>query len=310
MTNEKKTRKKVLLTGATGFIGKYCLDELIKEGYDVIATYHAKPPAESYFKQVKCIQIDLVDNLKSLEEVLNGESIDILLHMAWDVSKGYQNSAKNFLWLEKSLELINLFIKCGGKYAVTVGSCFEYASSSRPYKEDDAISSSTLYGECKGLLYMAARQACQAKQVQYAHMRIFYPFGLGENKMRVIPYVIDELLAGRVPKCSSGVQVLDYMCAEDVARAIVKCLKSNVQGPVNIGSGEGVELRNLLTFINDKIDGDARIVFAEETPADRKVEIADISKLRETTGFVPSISRETAILRYIAQRKEIQKDNG
>lgn len=295
--------KKVLLTGASGFIGRYCLRELVREGYDVIAAYHAKAPEAVGSEQVKWVKIDLTGDLKPIEDILRETPVDALLHLAWDVERGYQSSEKNRIWLEKSLELVRLFIKCGGKRIVTVGSCFEYAASQHPLKENGRLDPDTLYGECKRSLYVTVEQLCKAKRVSYAHMRVFYTFGEGENRMRVIPYVIDELLAGRSPNCSSGVQILDYLCVEDIARALVQCLEKDVQGPVNIGSGEGVELRELLTFIENEIGGVGKIIFADAKPGDRKIDVADVSRLRETVGFVPSLSRDEAILRYIRQRK-------
>lgn len=297
--------KTVLLTGATGFIGQHCLRELMKEDYDVVATYCTTIPQEDYPKQIRWVKVDLTGDLKPIEELLSEKSIDVLLHLAWNLGKGYQNSAENTIWLEKSIELVKLFIKHGGRRAATVGSCFEYAASQHPLKEDSQSNPDTLYGKCKRSLYMASEQLCRAKQISYVHMRIFYLFGNGENEARVIPYVIDELLEGRSPSCSSGVQILDYMCVEDVARAIVQCLGSDVQGPMNIGSGEGVMLRELLTFISDKIGGNAKINFSEEKPLDRKIEVADVSQLHDVVGFVPSISRNEAILKYIEQRKKM-----
>lgn len=294
---------RVLLTGASGFIGRYCLRELVREGYDVIATYHAKAPEAGDSERVKWVKIDLTGDLKPIEDILRETPADALLHLAWDVKKDYQTSEKNRIWMEKSLELVRLFIKCGGKRVVTVGSCFEYAASRRPLKEDGRLNPNTLYGECKRSLYMTAERLCRAERISYAHMRVFYTFGKGESETRVIPYVIDELLAGRSPSCSSGVQVLDYLRVEDVAGAFVQCLGRDVQGPVNIGSGEGVELRELLTFIENKIGGVGKVIFAGAKPADRKVEVADVSRLRETVGFVPSLSRDEAISRYIEQRR-------
>lgn len=300
--------KRVLLTGATGFIGQPCLRELARENYDIIATYHTRAPETDYPEQVKWVRVNLADDLSPIENILCETPVDVLLHLAWDVGKGYQTSAENTVWLEKSLELIRLFIKYGGKHVVTAGSCFEYAASRHPLKEDSRLDPDTLYAKCKHSLYMTAERLCRAKRISYAHMRIFYLFGRGESETRVIPYVIDELLAGRGPSCSSGVQILDYMCVEDVARAVVQCVESGIQGPVNIGSGEGVMLRELLTFISGKINGGAEIIFAEEKPTDRKVTVADISRLREVVGFVPSISRDEAILKYIEQRKKDKEE--
>ena len=305
MVDKNSTRKKVLLTGATGFIGQHCLRELIQEGYDIIATYHARIPETEHPEQVKWVQVDLTDDLKPVEDILCATPIDTLLHVAWNMGKGYQNNAENTIWLEKSVELVSLFIKHGGNRVATAGTNAEYAISQHELKEDGPLNPDTLYGKCKRSLYMEVEQLCKAKQISYVHMRIFYTFGKGESEIRVIPYVIDELLAGRSPICSSGVQVLDYMCVEDIARAIVQCLKrKDLHGSINIGSGEGVELRDLLTFIADKIDGDTKITFAKEKPGDRKIDVADVSRLREAVGFVPSMSRDEAILRYIKQRKE------
>ena len=119
--------KQVLLTGATGFIGRQALLPLITRGFDVHCTYRTKKPDIIYDeKNVTWHKIDLL-NRNDIEKLFDSISPTYLLHLAWDVSPGsYLESTNNFNWLVSSLHLLHEFAESGGRRAICAGTCFEY----------------------------------------------------------------------------------------------------------------------------------------------------------------------------------------
>ena len=116
--------KKLLITGATGFIGRHLLATAIAMGYDVYAvTIDESPPVE---KQVNWIHLDLFD-YQEVRQKIAAIRPSHLLHFAWYAEPGkYWTSVENIKWVQASLELLMVFQQSGGKRAVFAGSCAEY----------------------------------------------------------------------------------------------------------------------------------------------------------------------------------------
>ncbi|WP_130861659.1 NAD-dependent epimerase/dehydratase family protein [Bacilliculturomica massiliensis] len=294
------TNKKVLLTGGTGFIGQHCIPVLLESGFDVYASYRKTIP-ERYTRNVKWIKADLLHGMNNIEETMGKVGIDYLLHLAWDLTPGeYQNSGNNLKWLKASLDLIEVFIKYGGKRIVTAGTCFEYDFSDGILKEDiTPLMPDTLYGECKAAMYNVTKHFCSIQGISYAHGRVFYLFGPGENKKRVVPYVITELAQGHKPRCGSGVQRLDYLYVKDVAKAFVALLDTNIQGAVNIGSGEVFSLRSFLDKIQMEMGFEDMIEFADPVCGDIKQIVANSARLRNEVGWKADYSIQSGVIEFI-----------
>lgn len=292
-------KKKVLITGATGFIGQHCIPILMRHDFDVFATYRNKI-LEGWRDSVTWIQVDLLNDQSVINSFLESNHVDFLLHLAWDVTpKQYKNSPNNLKWLSASLELINSFIQNGGKRIVTAGTCFEYDFSGEILKEDTTpLRPDTLYGECKVAMFKVAQHYCNIKNVGYAHGRIFYLFGPGDDVNKVIPYVAKALLNGEDATCSSGLQRLDYLYVKDVASAFVRILESDLQGPVNIGSGQGFLLRGLLEGVEALVSTEHKIIFDAPKPTDQQVIVADIERLKDELQWSASFNLQDGLKEF------------
>lgn len=232
---------RVLLTGASGFIGRQCYKFLKELGCEVVGICNKNNIADSHL-----VKLDLLEtHPKYLKEFVEYTRADTLLHTAWDVGPGYQNSVNNLAWAAKSLELVKEFYATGGKRVVTVGSCFEYDFTYRienyPLHENyiGQKSPTTVYGTSKLSMYNMIRKYAESKNLNYAHARVFYLFGPHEASNRLVPSITRSLLEKGTADCSHGAQIRDFMYVEDVADAIVTLTTfPSTNGLFNIGSGK------------------------------------------------------------------------
>jgi nucleoside-diphosphate-sugar epimerase len=280
--------KRVLLTGAGGFIGRHCLAPLQAAGYEVHAVSSQQRPQAG--AGVTWHRSDLLDNAQVSQLVTKAKPTH-LLHLAWYAVPGkYTNSPENLRWCQASLELLRSFAENGGQRAVFAGSCFEYDLSYGYCTEElTPICPATFYGACKHSTYEVVRGFSSLVGLSSAWGRIFYLYGPGEATTRLVPSVILSLLGGERAKCTAGRQLRDFLHVQDVAGAFTALLDSGVAGAVNIGSGEPITIRSLVEEIARLLKAEGRVDFGaiESAPSDPPAVIANPRKLREEVGFTP-----------------------
>lgn len=280
--------KKVLVTGASGFIGRHTLKYLLPEFDEVHGVYARKPLEE--FKDVKWHRVDLLDS-DYRDKLINTVRPTHLLHFAWYAEPGkYAHSLMNIKWLQSSLDLIQRFTEHGGERTVCAGTCFEYdfnyglCSEYKTPKNPE-----TIYGVCKNSLQNIIHHFSKKSELSSAWGRIFYLYGPYEYPSRLVSSVILSLLKNENARCSEGTQFKDFLHVDDVARAFVSLLKSRVEGAVNIGSGYPVRVKDVVIKIGEllnkrnMIDLGARPTPASEPP----LIVADTKRLFEEVYWEP-----------------------
>lgn len=275
--------KKILVTGANGFIGSKTLKLLLNKNCEIHATTRQevnKLKNDSIkWHRVNLLNIDEIDKLLKIVQPTD------ILHLGWYTSPGKYNEAEeNLYWVQSSIELLKKFKMCGGKRFVFAGTCFQYELNYGYLSEYTTPSKpNSLYGICKYSFESMASKFCCKNGLSFASGRIFYLYGEKENGCRVIPYVINSLLNNEIAKCSTGDQIRDFMHVEDVASAFVQILYSNIEGVINVGSGEPVKLREVLTKIGKKLNKVELIHFGDiETSFDEPAVIVANNNILKT----------------------------
>jgi nucleoside-diphosphate-sugar epimerase len=282
---------RVLVTGATGFIGLPLVAALARRDEEVHAL-HTRPCPPSV-PGVRWHRVDLVREA-AFEELMRELAPERLVHLAWYTEHGRIMSApENVVWVERSLRLTRAFARHGGRRAVMLGSCAEYDWSSVEETLDESrsrLAPVTLYGAAKDALRRVVGAYAAHAGFEFAWGRPFFLYGPREAHERLVPSVIRSLLAARTVATSSGGQVRDYMYVEDLAGAVVALLDSPVVGEVNLASGVGVTVDDIVDRIVG-LTGNAELVRRGTLP-DRPWEpprlVADVARLRDEVGFRPS----------------------
>jgi nucleoside-diphosphate-sugar epimerase len=293
--------KKVLVTGASGFIGRQCVPQLVSKGYEVHALSRRRP-AETAHSNVVWHEIDLL-RPGCAAELIGQVRPDCVLHLAWYAEPGkFWEARENLDWVRASLELLCAFADSGGKRIVVAGSCAEYDSSAGECIENKTpLLPTTLYGTSKHSLERILHSSSQQTGLSSAWGRIFFLYGPHEHPSRLVAYVVHSLLQGELALCSEGKQILDFLHVEDAASAFIALLESDVQGPVNIGSGRPVAVRDVLQEIGHQLGRLEQIRFGART-ASSEVERfwANTQRLAKEVGWTPRYSLSSGIAQTIA----------
>ena len=291
-----------LLTGAGGLIGRQAVRALSSRGHRTICLSRSPIPG---VHGAQCHAFDIHDP-GSCEQVVGAANADVLLHLAWDVSPGYWQSSQNVRWLESSLRLARVFIEAGGRRIVLAGTCAEYdwaaSHTAAPLNERTSpLRPRTLYAKCKRAMYETVAALGAEPDVSVAEGLLFFPFGIGEGRHRLLPQVITALLAGRAARTTSGRQIRDFIDVRDAGAAIAALATSDVTGRVNIGTGEGISVADFTELARRACGPDGEIV--RDLP-DRRDDppklVADIGRLRDEVGFIPQHSVEDGIRDAVA----------
>ena len=297
--------KKVLATGATGFIGRHSLPRLLESGYEVHAVGGQRSP-EAPSRDIVWHRANLLEP-GEIASLVGKVQPTHLLHFAWYAVPGkYWTAPENLAWVRATINLMQVFSDHGGQRAVMAGSCAEY-----DWKFDycselfTPCRPATLYGACKHgtqvLLDAWSRQA----GLSSAWGRIFFLYGPGEYPSRLVPSVINSLLRNEPARCTHGNQVRDFMHVEDVATAFVELLGSDVKGAVNIASGVPTPLKDVIHGIADHLNKrDLVRLGAVPAPAgEPDALIADVGRLRDEVGFRPRYGLKQGIAQTIEHMK-------
>lgn len=301
--------KKVLVTGANGFIGRNTLKILISKGYEVHATYNLSEKSDLNPEAI-WHKANLLDK-KEMQSLFFKIKPTHLLHFAWYAEHGkFWDSELNNLWLQASLEILKAFKENGGKRVVAAGTCAEYLwGNDTPLKENSPIKPSTLYGICKNSFHELLASFTELNNISYGWGRIFFLYGEGETNTRLVPSVIRTLLKNEDANCTHGNQIRDFMHVFDVASAFVNLLNSNVNGPINISSGTPISIRDVCAQIIKYIDTNGNINFgAIKSPKDDPLVIlGDNSRLKNEVSWTQSISLENGIKELVDfHRKDLK----
>lgn len=252
---------KVLLTGASGFIGRYVLSALQHHGIAVVAVGRARPQA-----LVPFIEADLL-SITDFAPFVQQAQATHLLHLAWYAEHGkYWTSPLNLRWAEATTRLMEAFCAAGGQQVVIAGTCAEYDWTHGYCREDTTpLNPATLYGTAKDVTRRLVMAACAQYQVPCAWGRIFLPFGHGEAASRLIPSLIEVFRGARAPFGVYASAYRDFLHASDVAEGFVRLLTEGASGAYNVCSGEPARLAEVVATLASLLGADPEPVLALTT---------------------------------------------
>lgn len=280
---------RVLVTGASGFVGRAALAACVAAGHEAIAASRSRPLLEGAFAWRPA---DLLDR-HAAAALIRDCRPDVVVHLAWTVEHGkFWTSPDNLDWVAATLALARAAADAGVRRFVGAGTCFEYQwPADAPCREGATpLVPTQLYGVAKHATRSLLAALFELRAVEFAWARLFFMFGSGEARARLVPSIIGALRAGEPARCSSGRVVRDFLDVRDVGAAMVAVAGSRITGDVNIASGQGVTIADVARMLGE-IAGRPDLVRLGALP-DRAGEppyiVADVARLRDEVGFRPS----------------------
>lgn len=246
---------KVLVTGATGFVGRQVVRALDGQGISLIPVVRAgKDGLLSGVERVD--RIITTPDLFAEDEAwweAQCQGADLIIHAAWYTEPGkYLQSALNMDCLIGSIRLARGAAKAGVRRFVGIGTCAEYDQGHGVLTVDTALKPSTPYAAAKAALFLALSHWLPSQTVSFAWCRLFYLYGEGEDERRLVPYIRRQLVKGEPAELTSGTQIRDFMDVVDAGTIIAEVALIDRIGPVNICSGVPVTVRQLAERIADE----------------------------------------------------------
>ncbi|MDE2525503.1 MAG: NAD(P)-dependent oxidoreductase [Methanocorpusculum sp.] len=247
---------KLLVTGATGFVGHHVVQWLTDHDYEVVATGRSEEKAKkfSWYNSVTFVTCDYYTEEKNFFEFF-GEP-DILIHLAW---KGLPNYMMRF-HLEENLpaemRFLRSFAESGKTKIVVTGTCYEYGVVNGCLSEEMPTNPTTVYGTAKDTLRRYLSFLADEYGFSWNWVRLFFLYGEGQSPKSLLPQLEAAIARGDAEfPMSGGEQLRDYLPVERVAEYIcLISLQGEITGVVNCCSGIAISVRRLVEEHIKKMD--------------------------------------------------------
>ncbi len=286
--------KRVLVTGASGFLGSFVVEHLVQSKISVAIL--RRPDSDLWrlgdtAARVESIVGDL-EQPDSFRAAARAFAPDTVLHLAWHgVASRHRNDvAQVERNLHGTLALVETASEIGARAWIGAGSQAEYGPQSGPLNEDAPTQPTTLYGAAKlAAGHLTARLAA-LRGLRFAWLRVFSTYGPRDNPDWMIPSVVRALGRRERPALTAGEQRWDYLHVEDAAAAFhAVAATPDAAGIFNLGSGQAPRLRQVVEILRDAVDPGLPLGFGEIPYRSDQVMFlqADITRLQAATGWMP-----------------------
>ena len=289
--------KKLLITGANGFIGRACINKLANTGIEIHGLTRSKNA--NLLPLVNWHECNFLDHEKT-RAVIKDIRPSHMLHLAWCTKNGvYWQDRENISWVSASLSAIKAFGESGGEHLSVAGTCAEYkwGGENRLLETDSEILPGTFYGVSKNALHNIINSYAKNEGMTYTWGRIFSLYGNYEAEERLVPSLIITLLKRKIFICKNSNSIRDYLHVDDVADGFKFLLMQEESGVCNVASGKPIKIRDLVNKIASHLDSMNLIYFddsGQELSGNSKYIVGDNSKLLRM-GWQQSIEIEHSL---------------
>ena len=300
--------KKIYIHGASSYLGRSFIKKLLEQNTKV--NIFARRTSDLSFLNEKKYEnlIDIKFYDLSLNELFQNyqkgtPSDGVFFDFAWfGVFNEYRNSPKqltiNIPLIISSIELAKIY---GVKHWVGFGSQAEYGSKDHQICEEELCTPSTIYGKSKLICSQIAKEICELYNIEFSWLRLFSSYGPDDNHEWLIPYLIKEMLNNNEINVTKGEQMWDYLFIDDISEVLLKMVNAKGIGIANLGSGQCIEIKQLIEKIKKLTHSDSKINYGaiEYRPDQVMFMWANNSKIANHLNWQPKINIDEGLKKTI-----------
>lgn len=305
----------VLVTGGAGFIGSHLVDKLVEKGVEVICLDNFDPYYDPGIKKknikhnlgnknFKLVEADMRDE-KALRRVFEEDDIEKIVHLAAKV--GVRPSIENPLLYEDvnvhgTLNLLESCKKYGTENFVFGSSSSVYGITGKvPFSEDDVPRPISPYGVSKRSGELLCHAYSSLYDISVTCLRFFTVYGPRQRPDMAIHKFVKLIDRGeKIPMYGNGTSKRDYTYIDDIVNGIMTALEKKFGFEVfNLGNSETVELRRLISLIEEELGKGAKIERLPDQPGDVPITYADISKAKKLLNYSPKTRIKEGIAKFV-----------
>lgn len=293
--------KHILFIGGAGFIGSSIVKQFCKEDPNISISV-LEPPTAS-LNRIDGLPIKVhrgaLDNLELIESIINVDLIDTIVHLVSTITPGsnfddYKNEFINVVF--PSIRLMELCSKKDIRfvYFSSGGTIYgNHLNGDVRFKETDSSAPISYYGWSKQMMENSILFMNRTKQLRYLILRPSNPYGPGQNlngNQGLISVALGKFINGNELEIwGDGSSVRDYIYIEDLANAVyeVLCNKSISNTTLNIGSGFGYSVNDVIDIIKETLLIDGKVKYIGSRSSDVSSVVLDCSRLKELIPFKP-----------------------
>ncbi len=308
--------KKILITGATGFVGANLARHFLKKGANISILKRRQSNLwriKDIINQISIYDANLMDYAR-IDKVVKRIKPDVILHTA--AYGGYATQGNLSLIIktnfDSTVNLLDSCLKRGFEFFINTGSSSEYGIKDSPMRESDLLEPVTLYGVSKAAASIYCQYVAKKHNLPIVTLRLFSPYGYFDDESRVISYIILSYLKNKTVNIFSPGSVRDFIFIDDVVASYEKALEidSNYRTEIfNIGSGKQHTIEKLTGIITGAVDNSILVKYRKKSLSgiEPKVWVADISKSDAELRWKPNFTINQGLKKTIDWFKENKK---
>ena len=242
-------KKKILITGGTGFIGYHLAKKCLKLNWSVTSLSTKNPTKIRKLKKIKYLISD-ISKKSDLKKIIN-INYDYVVNLA-----GYVDHSRKKKTLYSHYNgcrnISEIFLRKKIKKFIQIGSSIEYGRNLSPQKENlNNTKTFSIYGRAKLMSTNYLLSLYKKYSFPVSVLRLYLVYGPYQDRNRVIPIVIDNALKSKEFDCSLGTQFRDFVYIDDVVNGIIKSLKTKKNNGqiINLGSGKPIMIKDVILKI-------------------------------------------------------------
>jgi len=250
-------KKNILITGASGFIGKKLVYLLLKKKFKIKAIVRKSSKLDKKFNDKNITKVFTNNIFKNnsnwWSKVL--KDVSVVVHLAWYVKPpNYLESKKNMECMNGTLTLAKACAQSKVNKFLGVGTCLEYdLTAMKKIDIHHSLRPLNLYSSCKVKTFFLLNNLFKKTKTNFSWLRLFYVYGKEDYSQKLIPYLHNNLSKNKKVIIQNGNFVRDYIHVNKVVKKILKIvLKKNNENIYNICSGKPITIKKIAIKIAKK----------------------------------------------------------